>query len=162
MEFFFYVCSLPASACSAAAKTTSAEATKTASATKTSATAKASAAEATSHGNPDGLVTSAGIVLVAVTGTENKDEGDDDKKDEPNGYAFAVIVVFVLGELARTEVHDDIDGVINALDVVKMMRQIVGWKDDQFDPVRVDFNHDGRFNAKDVLLVMLAIVNDEV
>ncbi len=118
MEFFFYVCSLPASACSAAAKTTSTEAAKTASATKTSATAKASAAEATSHGNPDGLVTSAGIVLVAIAGTENEDEGDDDKKDEPNGYAFAVIVVFVLGELARTEVHDDIDGVINALIVV--------------------------------------------
>lgn len=58
----------------------------------------------------------------------------------------------------------DVDGSgrINAADVRLMMRALAGWQDVAFAVDKADFNSDGKFNARDVLSLMLALVNGEV
>ena len=52
----------------------------------------------------------------------------------------------------------DGDGVLNALDVRLLMRFIIGY-DVEIDRKAADFNGDGKFNNRDVLMMLLAIVN---
>ena len=53
----------------------------------------------------------------------------------------------------------DGDGHINAADLLAIMRFIVGYSDPGFDESRADYNGDERINNRDVLGMMLDIVN---
>ena len=46
------------------------------------------------------------------------------------------------------------DGVINAKDVIAVLRLLTGWTDDGVLPAAADFNGDGRVNARDVFDMM--------
>lgn len=88
------------------------------------ASSETTSSEAASHGDPYGPGAAAGVVLSVVAGELHKDErnGNDQKKDKPCGKA--VVVVVVLAELARAEIHDHVDGVIDAGVVVVVLK---GW-----------------------------------
>ena len=53
----------------------------------------------------------------------------------------------------------DGDGSLNALDVFKAMRYLVGWEDERIIVSRLDFDRNGRVNNRDVIEMILAIVN---
>ena len=53
----------------------------------------------------------------------------------------------------------DNDGRVNAADVRLVMRYLVGWQDEGIYSARLDFTGDGKINNKDVLGMMLAMVN---
>ena len=53
------------------------------------------------------------------------------------------------------------DGSLNAQDVVCVMRYLAGYTEDGTTFDAADYNRDGRVNARDVLEMMLAIVNAE-
>ncbi len=54
------------------------------------------------------------------------------------------------------------DGNINALDVLSIMRYMVGTHQEVFFERFADYNGDEKINARDVLTLMLDIVNGEV
>lgn len=64
----------------------------------------------------------------------------------------------------RTVLRGDVDpdGSVNALDVIALMRYIVGYKDETFDVIAADYNGDGIVNNRDVLQLMIDIVNGAV
>lgn len=51
------------------------------------------------------------------------------------------------------------DGKINAKDVSALMRSIVGWTSDSFDPDAADMTGDKKLNARDVIALMKLIVS---
>ena len=51
------------------------------------------------------------------------------------------------------------DGKINAQDVIKIMRYLVGWSDYELDTALADYNGDGKVNIRDVCLILKDIVN---
>ena len=53
----------------------------------------------------------------------------------------------------------DGDGVLNAVDVLKTMRYLVGWDDGDLVEAKLDFDENGTVNNRDVILMMLTIVN---
>ena len=60
----------------------------------------------------------------------------------------------------RTVADVNLDGKLNARDVILLMRSIVGWKDD-IASAQADVNGDGKANARDVILMMMKIAGGE-
>ena len=63
------------------------------------------------------------------------------------------------GEGVRGDV--DLDGSVNAADVIKIMRYLVGFDQPEFFVRFADYDGDGKVNARDVLTLMLALVNGD-
>lgn len=61
------------------------------------------------------------------------------------------------GLLTKGDVN--MDGKVNARDVVTVMRYITGWNDTSFSFDLADFDENGRINAKDVVSIMRFIVS---
>ena len=69
-------------------------------------------------------MTAAGIRLSVVVGElRQNDEYGDEKQDDKPCWDAIVVGIFVLCELARAKVHDDIDGVVDARVVVVFLER---------------------------------------
>lgn len=53
----------------------------------------------------------------------------------------------------------DSDGSVNAKDITALMRYLAGWRDVEIDTEAADYNEDGKLNNRDVLMIILDIVN---
>ena len=81
--------------------------------------------------------------------------------DTSHVHTFVNGVCTICGEVGVAGDADG-NGSVNAIDVIAVMRYLAGYSDDGFVLARADFNADGKVNSRDVLMMMLAIVNGEV